>query len=32
LEQIETAGLAVEYVKKVVVPLPISIPALSIPE
>jgi len=32
LEQIETVGLAVEYVKKVVDPLPISIPSLSIAE
>lgn len=32
LEQIKTAGLDVEYVKKVVDPLPISIPAVSIAE
>lgn len=32
LEQIKTAGLEVEYVKKVVDPLPISIPAVSIAE
>ena len=32
VEQIETAGLDVEFVKEAIAPLPISIPAVSIPE